>query len=328
MAEDFQIGHLAAIGSSGGHHLIELRNKNAARIYLASLSSSSSRKNIEYTINMMATIASNGIYNIDSFPWSSLRREHVLGLMMILQNRDKRGAPKPATLRLYLVILKRIAEEAMHLGQIELTQYIAIKSVKAPIGSRLQSGRVLDDDELNCLFSTCSLRTKHDLRDAAILALMAYAGLRRAEVSKLQMADIDWQTYNLTIIGKRNKERTIPIKQNLLRMLARYILHVRGDREGSVFYRISKDGTVLGSTLSPSAIYSIVASRAAQANLGELKPHDLRRTFGTNLDRGGTSLKVIAELLGHASVTTTETYVYTERERLVSAINSLSDIEA
>ena len=222
MAEDFQIGHLAAIGSSGGHHLIELRNKNAARIYLAFLSSSSSRKNIEYTINMMATIASNGIYNIDSFPWSSLRREHVLGLMMILQNRDKRGAPKPATLRLYLVILKRIAEEAMHLGQIELTQYIAIKSVKAPIGSRLQSGRVLDDDELNCLFSTCSLRTKHDLRDAAILALMAYAGLRRAEVSKLQMADIDWQTYNLTIIGKRNKERTIPIKQNLLRMLARY----------------------------------------------------------------------------------------------------------
>ncbi len=306
--------------------MAEPRLKNPALVYLSSLGSETSKNNLRYTIDMIARVSSEGVHNLGSFPWHQLRREHVIGIMRKLQCRDGL-IPKPSTLRLYLIVLKRIAEEAMHLDLMSMKDYASIKRIKAPTGSRVQSGRVLNDYEIDLLLDTCSARSFHDLRDCAMLGLMLFAGLRRKEVVSLKLADIDWSRKQICVIGKRNKERILPLKDNLLKMLARYVLHVRGELEGALFCRITKDNRIINIPLSARSVYAVVAKRARLADIGNLEPHDLRRTFATTLDRNQVSLKLIKELLGHSSINTTETYIYTDLTQLADALQGLSDRE-
>jgi len=159
------------------------------------------------------------------------------------------------------------------------------------------------------LFSACQAdASAAGVRDAAIIALLKIAGLRRAEVAALHLADFNRTTQTLTVQGKRNKTRTVPIEdKGALDALSDW-LYLRGEGAGALFTRIRKGGTILADGLSDQAIYSMLKKRGAEAGLSAFTPHDIRRTFAGDLLDAGVDLVTVQKLMGHSDANTTAGY--------------------
>jgi integrase len=143
-------------------------------------------------------------------------------------------------------------------------------------------------------------------RDAAIIALMYAGGLRRDEV--IGANNYDPTTGKLVIIGKRNKQRTVYINNGAADALEDW-LDLRGDGPGPIFLAINKGDKIrLGKQLSPQAIYGMLAKRAENAKVRDFSPHDLRRTFISDLLDAGVDITTVSKMAGHASVNTTARY--------------------
>lgn len=171
------------------------------------------------------------------------------------------------------------------------------------------AGRALSFVEWLGLFSACQAdASAAGVRDAAIIALLKIAGLRRAEVAALHLADFNRTTQTLTVQGKRNKTRTVPIEdKGALDALSDW-LYLRGEGAGALFTRIRKGGTILADGLSDQAIYSMLKKRGAEAGLSAFTPHDIRRTFAGDLLDAGVDLVTVQKLMGHSDANTTAGY--------------------
>jgi site-specific recombinase XerD len=148
-------------------------------------------------------------------------------------------------------------------------------------------------------------------KDYLILRLMTDAGLRRQEVTKLRVRHVGAKA--LRFRGKEDRDRTVPLTKELAAALEPYC---RGK---------SPDDLVLG--VGEGVIYRTVKRYGKLAGKTELKPHDLRHSFGTRLLEQGADLRVIQELLGHSSVATTQIYTQVAATHLEEAINSLNKPE-
>jgi integrase/recombinase XerD len=148
-------------------------------------------------------------------------------------------------------------------------------------------------------------------KDHLILRLMADAGLRREEVVRLRVKHVG--TRALRFRGKEDRDRTVPLTRELAAALAPFCTGK------------SPDELVLG--VGEGVIYRTVKRYGKLVGKPELKPHDLRHSFGTRLLELGADLRTIQELLGHASVATTQIYTQVAGTRLEEAINRLSQTE-
>ncbi len=156
------------------------------------------------------------------------------------------------------------------------------------------------------------------LRDCAILELLYATGLRVSELCTLRLKDINTEVGYLRCLGKGRKERIVPVGGRALVALSHYVRRLRpalsaDPKVEHVF--LSRTGKPLGR----ENCWRLVAKYATRAGLATtVSPHTLRHSFATHLLEGGADLRVVQELLGHASVSTTQIYTHVDRKRLKS----------
>ncbi len=154
------------------------------------------------------------------------------------------------------------------------------------------------------------------LRDRAMLELAYGSGLRVSELCGLQRADLDLGARLVTVVGKRDKQRTVPFGRAAERALRAWLERGREPlaarrRHDHVFVNAR------GGPLSRVGFWTILRGHARAAGItARVHPHALRHSFATHLLHGGADLRVVQELLGHASVTTTAIYTHLDRAYL------------
>ena len=156
-------------------------------------------------------------------------------------------------------------------------------------------------------------------RDAAVLALLYGAGLRISEALGLRRKAIDGSPDALTVIGKGNKTRMVPLLPQVARLIADYVALCP--------YALKPDGPLFvgakGGPLSPRLVQLAMARlRGALGLPDSATPHALRHSFATHLLARGGDLRAIQELLGHASLSTTQIYTAVDAERLLDVYSS------
>jgi len=185
--------------------------------------------------------------------------------------------------------------------------------------------RVLKADEVAVLLERIPANTPLELRDRALFELAYASGLRAEELVSLDTDAVDFDAETVRVEGKGERTRLVPTGEHALQALERYLARGRvalanGDSR-ALF--LSKSGRRLGTSDVRRRLrtWSRLALRHAPA-LAEAHPHALRHSFATHLLEGGADLRAIQELLGHASISTTQVYTRVESARLRSAYAS------
>ena len=179
---------------------------------------------------------------------------------------------------------------------------------------------VLKATEAAALLELIPATTPLELRDRALLELAYGAGLRAQEIVDLELTSPDVDSEQVRVEGKGGRSRVVPLGEPGWRALERYLtrgrsaLLVTDDREAALF--VSRRGRRL-STSDVRRRLTVWTRRAALA--GGVSPHTLRHSFATHLLEGGADLRSIQELLGHASISTTQVYTRVDSRRLKSA---------
>ncbi len=159
------------------------------------------------------------------------------------------------------------------------------------------------------------------LRDRALLELLYAAGLRITEALRLDGDDLDLQGGAVRVIGKGDRERVVPVGDVAVAWLRRYLAAARPVLAAADRSRAPRGGPVFlsdrGRRLGRNHAWFVVKRAAAAAGLGDrISPHTLRHSYATHLLEGGADLRVVQELLGHASISTTQIYTHLTGERI------------
>jgi len=160
------------------------------------------------------------------------------------------------------------------------------------------------------------------LRDRAMLEMLYAGGLRATEISLLKLNEFNSTLGVLTVTGKGNKQRIVPIGKPAQQWLERYLnetrpLLMRFD-DGRDEKRLMLSNT--GRPLERVAVWQIVRRNAIRAGMKDVHPHMLRHSFATHLLAGGADLRVVQELLGHADIATTQVYTHVDHTRLRAVV--------
>ncbi|HEX8959468.1 MAG TPA: tyrosine recombinase XerC [Solirubrobacterales bacterium] len=176
--------------------------------------------------------------------------------------------------------------------------------------------RMLSAEQVRSLLERIPPRTPLELRDRAMLELAYSCGLRCEEIVNLDLGAFDFESERLRVLGKGSKERLLPVGEPAQGALARYLEQGRGALVGDAgepALFLSKSGRRLSSS-DVTRRLALWVQRAALA--GGVSPHSLRHSFATHLLEGGADLRSIQELLGHASISTTQVYTRVDAARL------------
>jgi len=171
-------------------------------------------------------------------------------------------------------------------------------------------------EEVRRLIEAPAPSTPTGLRDRAILEVLYGAGVRVSELTGLDVDDLDLEGGFVRVTGKGGKEREVPIGRHAQRAVGSYLTRARprlvGQRTRGALFLNTRGGR-----LSRQACAKLLAAYASRAGIGRrVSPHDLRHSFATHLLEGGADVRVVQELLGHASVATTQIYTLVTREHL------------
>lgn len=239
----------------------------------------------------------------------TVTKEHLSQFVMLLT--DIGFAPSSiqrtvSTLRSYFGFLS--AESIISIDPSENLE--APKKVK-----KLPS--VLSVDEVEAVLNAVDTTKRLGLRDRAMLELLYGCGLRVSELITITYEVIIDDGEFLFIRGKGNKERLIPIGAHARKWLNRYLEEERNNLLKDISIKtIFLNGR--GGALSRMGLWKLIQKYAAAAGLTkDISPHTFRHSFATHLLEGGADLRIVQELLGHSSITTTEIYTHIDRTHLV-----------
>ena len=151
-----------------------------------------------------------------------------------------------------------------------------------------------------------------DLRDSALLEFLYGTGARVSEACGLGFGDLDLDARLARVLGKRDKERLVPLGRPVVDAMGKWLDTGRPELVGKRGTRDDADAVFLGARgrrLSRQAAWTTIRRRAAEAGItAEISPHVLRHSCATHMLEGGADIRTVAELLGHASVSTTQVY--------------------
>ena len=181
---------------------------------------------------------------------------------------------------------------------------------RPPTGGRLvrQPRRLpesLEPDEV-----TVFLADLGTCRDRAMALLMLVGGLRAAEVRSLRLADVDRGMRRVRVVGKGNKERTVPVDSVFFTELGNYLRAERPRGCATAECFVVLRGPTRGAAMTEAGMRRIFRTHRARSGATRVRPHRLRHTYGTELATAGIDLLVLRELMGHASPETTAAYVH------------------
>jgi integrase/recombinase XerC/integrase/recombinase XerD len=218
----------------------------------------------------------------------------------------------PATVARKLAALRLFFGMLRDHGEIEANPADLLAAPK--LSSELPT--VLAPEQISRLLDRIPASTPLELRDRALFEVAYASGLRAEELVALDLGSVDFDAEQLRVEGKGSKTRMVPAGEPALKALARYLERARAalshDPDEQALF-LSKSGRRL-STSDIRRRLSVWSRHAAMQ--GAVHPHVLRHSFATHLLEGGADLRSIQELLGHASVSTTQTYTRVESARL------------
>ena len=176
---------------------------------------------------------------------------------------------------------------------------------------------VLGVDEIQSIIEAIDLSRKEGIRNRAILETMYSCGLRVSEVVGLRISCIDEVEGMVKVIGKGNKERIIPIGEVALDTVSRYIDQYRKFVEIEVGYEDTLFLGRRGRELTRQMVFTMLRRTAHEAGIRkQVSPHTFRHSFATHLMESGADIRVVQEMLGHSSVSTTEIYTHLDQNFL------------
>ena len=176
----------------------------------------------------------------------------------------------------------------------------------------------LSPEAMQKLLSAPQGQTPLEIRDRALLELLYACGLRISELCNARLENIDLEEGMIRVTGKGNKTRLVPIGQAAITAIETYLSIARpkllSPKSGAAIFL-----SVRGHPLTPARIWQLVLLYAKRAGLEKaVHPHQLRHSFATHLLAGGADLRIIQEMLGHASIATTQIYTQVDRSQLKS----------
>lgn len=261
----------------------------------------------------------------------------VAKLFQYLETAEKVDSLKVITLkelRAFLVYLNELGVQAS-------TQSRVVSGIKSFFGYLLQEELINTDPselletpkitrklpdtlnihEIDLLINAIDASKPDGMRNKAIMEVLYGCGLRVSELTDLRISNISEETEFIRVIGKGNKERIVPIGGTALKLLKIYREEVRVHQN---IKKGNEDFVFLnrfGAKLSRISIFNLIKSLAVIAGIRKsISPHTLRHSFATHLIEGGADLRAIQEMLGHASITTTEIYTHLDRDYLKTVI--------
>ena len=223
--------------------------------------------------------------------------------------------PAPTTVARKLAAIRAFFRVLREHGLVEQNPADLLPSPKRP----QKLPRALKPSEVAALLDRIPAATPLELRDRAIFEVAYACGLRAEELVNLDVGSIDFDAETVRVEGKGSKTRLVPVGEAALRAVSRYLERSRpalsaGNAEPALF--LSKSGR----RLSTSDVRRRLRTWEQQAAIqGGISPHALRHSFATHLLEGGADLRAIQELLGHASVSTTQIYTRVDSARLKTA---------
>lgn len=311
----FSDGKIPDVSTQAGNHLESVRplvpvsdtsvskDQHPVLVYLAKLAPGS-RRAMSQALNTIAGLLTSNRADALQIDWAALRYQHTAAVRASLADRFA-----PMTVNRMLAALRGVLKEAWRLGLMDAETYHRATDLPSVRGERLPKGRRLTGGELRALCDVCAQDdTPAGARDVAMLALGYGAGLRRAEIVALDMSDYDAESGALTIrSGKGRKDRLVYATNGSRDALGAW-LRVRGSQPGPLFVGINKGGRLLPSRLSDQGVLRMVMKRGAEAGVKAFSPHDLRRSFISDLLDQGADLVTVQALAGHSNVQTTARY--------------------
>ncbi|MCZ3385874.1 MAG: site-specific tyrosine recombinase XerD [Actinomycetia bacterium] len=266
---------------------------------LARNSLTSYRRDLSRYLEFLAEVGVDGI--------DQITEGHVLAFLGRLREGDAEHQPLAASSAARTVVAVRGFHRFAVLE--DLSPHDPAADVRPPAAPRRLPNALTVTQIAALLAATGEGRTPKELRDRALLELLYGTGARISEAIGLDVDDLDREAGGLRLAGKGGKERVVPVGSYAASAVDDYlvrgrpVLSERGSGGPALFLNSR------GGRLSRQSAWTVLRSSAARANIaGEVSPHTLRHSFATHLLDGGADVRVVQELLGHASVTTTQIY--------------------
>lgn len=292
-------------------------NKKVIQVYLLSLPSKDSKRVQLGALERIAGALTAGRIGAPLFPWHLLRAPHLMFLKGYLSNEGLSNR----TVNRILSCARSIAGTAFMNGFMSFEDLAKLKMVKSiPIDTAL-TGRRLQAGEIAALFQACaSSGDRRALRDSCMLALAYGCGMRRQEIAGAKLEDItfldDSNSY-IVVTGKGKHKRRLPLPAGTYHALVAYRESIeRGDG-----YLFTNDKT--GAPLTADTVYHVCLVRAGQANIKNFTPHDLRRSFASDLFDQRADAGEVRRLLGHRDLNNTQRYDLRSDRGLAAAVQRL-----
>jgi integrase len=255
--------------------------------------------------NALTVVAAMFGQTPDTLDWAALRYPHTQAIRTKLA--EKRA---PAGVNKILAAIRGVLKETWRLGLMDAETYERAADLPSVRGERLPRGRALMRRELQKLFQACAKDpSPAGRRDAALIGVLYGGGLRRSEVVALDITDYNVETSELRVRhGKGQKARICYATNGAKRALDAWIA-VRGSEPGPLFWPADGRGRpLINRRMTDQAVLLLLQRRAEQARVSFFTPHDLRRTFISDLLDSGADMVTVQKLAGHANVQTTARY--------------------
>lgn len=240
-----------------------------------------------------------------AYPWETLCYADVMRVRATLLDEGY----AVSSVNMALSALRSIAQTAFNLNQMEAGTLARIKAVKRVQGDAVRQGRALSRLEIRSLLkaakSHCSPVRR--CRDVAILLTLCGTGLRAGELVALKVDDYIKEEGKVIVRqGKGRKYREIHVAPVVAKALSAW-LATKGDGD-ALFTKVSRSGQPAVGALTTAGLTAILEHLRATASVAEFTPHDLRRTFITQLLDQGIDINTVRQLAGHSDITTTARY--------------------